>query len=557
MFSRLRSICSRSCWVRNWLLRSSPCIGGWFCACLESCSRNCASACRSSCISFWISSSEAPCSSAFCRRSWAARSARSASVRLPSSMRSAMFHSWAMTLLRAGARAVALQAPIGRAQAQEHLQVVDELLRLQRQRGDGAGHLRPVARVLGQPAPLLDDGARQRLAEAPLGQHQLDRRAAPGLAGKVLGDERQLDLHARPGMVADLVEALPFGLLGIGARQPQRQRRRPLVRRARALLGAGPRPGGRGLVLLRPHALDAALGGDDAVVVLDLEEQLQRAARALLGVLGDGDLGRVVGDHLERPAQQLDAAGVDRDRARLAHLELELGHVRGIGGGRRLEALHGAVAAPHLQRQGADGGARAAHHQLAAVGYLEGRGRLLLRPGQAMRAVGQHDGRPAGVGRRRHPGIDARLRALGERAEAEGRAQPVGGAVADHDQQHEHAEQQQGAQREGVVAVGAGRGMADAQLLQQRGEALAVHAPQRLGAGIAGTQRQRILVGGGRPVLDAGHRLDAADGLVARGPAHPRQRHQGGGERQPEQAENDLVRQLRQPAATARPARRR
>ena len=141
-----------------------------------------------------------------------------------------------------GARAVALQAPIGRAQAQEHLQVLDELLGLQRQRVEGAGHLRAVARVLGQTAPLLDDGARQRLAEAPLGQHQLDRRAAPGLAGEVLGDERQLDVHAGPGMIADLVEALPFGLLGVGARQPQRQRRRPLVRRARALSWLRPAP---------------------------------------------------------------------------------------------------------------------------------------------------------------------------------------------------------------------------------------------------------------------------------------------------------------------------
>ena len=89
-----------------------------------------------------------------------------------------------------------------------------------------------IARVLGQAAALLDDGARQRLGEAPLGQHHLDRGAAPGLAGEVLGDQRQLDRHAGPGVVADLVEALSLGLLGIGARQPQRQRRRPLVRRA-------------------------------------------------------------------------------------------------------------------------------------------------------------------------------------------------------------------------------------------------------------------------------------------------------------------------------------
>ena len=152
-----------------------PCMGGWFCACLCNCSRNCASACRSSCIRLWISSSEAPSSSALDRRSWAARSARSASVRLPSSMRSAMFHSCAITLLRPAARAVALQAPVGRAQAEIDLQVLDELLRLQRQRIERAGDLQAVARVLDQPAPLLDDGARQRLVEAPLRQHHLDR----------------------------------------------------------------------------------------------------------------------------------------------------------------------------------------------------------------------------------------------------------------------------------------------------------------------------------------------------------------------------------------------
>ena len=89
----------------------------------------------------------------------------------------------------------------------------------------------------------------------------------------------------------------------------------------------------------------------------------------------------------------------------------------------------------------------------------------------------------AGIGRRRHPGIDARFRALGERAEAEGRAQPVRRAVADHDEQHEDAEQQQRAQGERVVAVGARRGVADAQLRQQRGEPLAVHAPNRARCG--------------------------------------------------------------------------
>ena len=151
--------------------------------------------------------------------------------------------------------------------------------------------------------------------------------------------------------------------------------------------------------------------------------------------------------------------------------------------------LRHAVLAGSFEAERAQRRAGPAHHQHAAVGDLHRTGRPLLRPQPAEATVGQHDGRLAGVGRRRHPGIDARLGALGQRAEPEGRAQPVGGAVAYHHQQHEHAEQQQRAQREGIVAVGPRRGTADAQLRQQGGKALAVHAPQRCGAGVAGTQR--------------------------------------------------------------------
>src|SRR5215470_71203 len=58
-------------------------------------------------------------------------------------------------------------------------------------------------------------------------------------------------------------------------------------------------------------------------------------------------------------------------------------------------------------------------------------------------SVRQHDGRSARIGGRRDPGVNARLRALGERTEAEGRAQAVGGTVAHRDHEHENAEQQQ------------------------------------------------------------------------------------------------------------------
>ena len=139
-------------------------------------------------------------------------------------------------------------------------------------------------------------------------------------------------------------------------------------------------------------------------------------------------------------------------------------------------------------------------------------------------AVGQHEGRLAGIGRRRDPGVEACIGALGQRPEAEGGGQPVGRTVADDDGEHEHAEQQQGAQRIGVQTIGARLRAADAQLLQHLGETRAVHPPQRRRARILGAQRQRILVGGGRTMLDAGHALDAADRLLARGRPHANQR---------------------------------
>ena len=99
-------------------------------------------------------------------------------------------------------------------------------------------------------------------------------------------------------------------------------------------------------------------------------------------------------------------------------------------------------------------------------------------------------------------------------------AKPVRGAVADDDHQRENAEQQQCAQGEGIVAVGAGRRPAHAQLCEQRGQALTVRAPQRGCAGIFRAQSQRVLIGRRRAVPDAGNALDAADGLFPGGPAH-------------------------------------
>src|SRR5262249_61361530 len=102
-------------------------------------------------------------------------------------------------------------------------------------------------------------------------------------------------------------------------------------------------------------------------------------------------------------------------------------------------------------------------------------------------------------------------------------------------------------QCEGVVAVRARRGMSHAQLLQQGGEALTMHAPQSRRAGIASAQGEGVLIRRGWAMLDARYRLDTPDCLVARGPAHAHQREQGDGKGEREKRKHDLVWQLWQP----------
>ena len=65
-----------------------------------------------------------------------------------------------------GARGRALQAPIGRAQAKVYLQIFDKLLRLQRQRLEGAGNAQPIARILRELAPLRYRESARALAGA-------------------------------------------------------------------------------------------------------------------------------------------------------------------------------------------------------------------------------------------------------------------------------------------------------------------------------------------------------------------------------------------------------
>src|SRR6185312_15729915 len=113
------------------------------------------------------------------------------------------------------------------------------------------------------------------------------RLALADIAGLVLGRERNCDLGARPRIVGQIARRLRSA----GTRAQLRQRQRKFRRTVERMLA-----GGVG-VLEREDGL--AL--DDAVVVVDLVVELERAARLPLRIPGERDGRGAVGDDLEGP----------------------------------------------------------------------------------------------------------------------------------------------------------------------------------------------------------------------------------------------------------------
>ena len=252
-----------------------------------------------------------------------------------------------------------------------------------------------------------------------------------------------------------------------------------------------------------------------------------RAAARALGRLGHGDDRRLVGLHVERPARQLrcrppSPGSRPRSAAR--------------SGSRRCRCWAPTTCRPRAswpRRAGArlepsantsSDGAPRPWPLVRTISTLRSGTSTSFGCAAAARgaagAVGQHQRRLAGIGRRRHPGIEPRLGEGDRRIEAEGRAQAVGRAVADQRQQRDDAEHEQPAQGDGILAIGARMRRADPETGERRGEARAVRLPDGGGARIVGVGGDRVLVGRGRPVRHAGNALDAAHGFLVRGERH-------------------------------------
>ena len=140
---------------------------------------------------------------------------------------------------------------------------VDEFVRCGEYRVQHVGDMLRLARIECQYPPLLDDRASKRIGELPTGQGHLVGSALARLAGVVSGEKGNLHFASRPGVLGEVAIGLRRTLLGAVARQRQGQMRR-----------LHQRPG---LRIALDHRLEPRLGLHDAVIILDLVVELQRA----------------------------------------------------------------------------------------------------------------------------------------------------------------------------------------------------------------------------------------------------------------------------------------
>ena len=228
------------------------------------------------------------------------------------------------------ATAVLGQTIVDGSQAEINVTIVDEAVRLHGQRIERAHDERTIARILDQLAALFDNRLGKRIPELALRQDDLDRLALADVAAVILGDQRHADLHAGPRMSADFMKTRCLGFLGVMAWQPQRQHGRPLQRRPWSLQQIGARPACAWIACPSARALETGLGRGNAVVVLDLVEQLHGAADGVLRLLGQRDARSLIGNHAEIPRSNFGSPAEETQRSRARQFAADFGNIRSI-----------------------------------------------------------------------------------------------------------------------------------------------------------------------------------------------------------------------------------
>jgi hypothetical protein len=285
------------------------------------------------------------------------------------------------------------ERPEDRAQAEIDAGIGRELFRRHGQRVERGDDQRTGPSIEREIASLFDQRPRQRLGEHALGQAERERLAFALVAALVAGDQRHHHVGAGPGMIGQILDGLADTFPGARLRQDQREIRRPIERmRTGVFCCRGVLAGKYRLRLGHP------------IIVLEAIGQEQRAARLLLGILGERDCRRIVGNGIERPGQIVAGAAQRRGAGR-RDLEPVL-----LRAGRRMHGIlsrgHAAFAG-NIEIEFAGG----AHHKRAAD---RNGNRLAGLTGLPRRIAGMHAGknerRPAGIGRRGDPRVDPEIR---------------------------------------------------------------------------------------------------------------------------------------------------
>ncbi len=444
--------------------------------------------------------------------------------------------------VRIGARA--LQAIQRRVQAEIDARRGAELVGRDEQRFERILDAGALVRRENEVAALLDQRTRQRLHEGSLRQEDFDRVARALVIAFVAGMQRHADTRAGPGIFREVDGR--GGIAEIAGRGGQRQAGARRIDE----MAAGDR------LVADDRIVEARLGADHAVIIVDLVGERERAAHVRLRLLAELDRRRVVGDRGEVEGAEDRAALAQRQPGVAFQREAGLaGLLAGRGAGRlriggRLRRLE-----PALRLDGDGGGVGSADDDRRADRRGEAGG-----VGLRLRAVArlQHDRRLAGIGRRVDPGVDARARGRGGAGAApvEGGGEAGIALGAGDEGGGDHRDEGGGAKRIAVAPRHLRRGRREFQPGDIGFEAAAVQRPERLRPRVGRAAGERVVEGGGRAVRHAGIAVEAGEALAARGPTEARLAPEREGEREREQCQPGDARPGRHDLPEARPRER-
>jgi hypothetical protein len=331
-------------------------------------------------------------------------------------------------------------------------------------------------------AALLDQRLRERLGEGPLRQGVVDRLAAALLLGLVLGNQRELDPGAGPGMRGEVDGGFRVRLRLRLGRQRQRDARRGNQRAA----------ADQALALL-----DHAFGRDQPVVVARPVGEAEGAARVVLRAGPRRRSAGPVRDRIDREAKAAGQAGANRKIAGAGQRKTLFAQIRTLvlGDRQRRETLS--------RRDG----------DIAASGDPDHQRRFHGRP-QALLAGREidHQGGHAGVERRVDPAVDPHGRDRGDgRAPVEGEAHPRAEFGTGHEGARRQGDKARSPKRVPIPRRHVRARSRETQARDGRLGAPAVQVPKRARAGIGLSERDRVLERPRRAVFQPGITIEPVE----------------------------------------------